>query len=257
MKIRAGDASRTTLTFSGNGGNSATTRGDDTVLIRADGGADGVGSTAEAAATFATLGASATRTRLSPPLRLASSATWMLSSFMILTRTRGRAAGLETEKLRGAARYIDNAAARKRAAVVDAQLQRAAVIEIGHLDDARHRQGVMCRGQLVQIEDLAIGGVLPVELLAIPRGHPGLVVIVVDRRIVPDPIDLVRSTDLVHRPPGAILALIAALLRTAAGQHENHHDCRPQWAGCSPRHRAAPTHLRGLPPGHAIGKISD
>src|SRR5271166_1011537 len=72
MKIRAGDASGTTLTFSGNGGNSATTRGDDTVLIGADGGADGVGSTAEAAATFATLGASAT---------------WMLSSFMILTRT--------------------------------------------------------------------------------------------------------------------------------------------------------------------------
>src|SRR5271157_5621804 len=87
MKIRDGDASGTTLAFSGNGGNSATTRGDDTVLIRADGGADGVGSTAEAAATFATLGASATRTRLSPPLRLASSATWMLSSFMILTRT--------------------------------------------------------------------------------------------------------------------------------------------------------------------------
>src|SRR6202011_4606702 len=88
MKIRAEEASGTTLTFSGNGGNSATSGGDDTALIGAAGGRDGGCMIGAAAATLATLGAPATRTLASPPLRLASSATWMLSSLTILARTR-------------------------------------------------------------------------------------------------------------------------------------------------------------------------
>src|SRR6266851_8321042 len=86
--MRADDAGGTTPTFSGNGGNSAMIGGVDMVLIGAAGGGAGAGLIADAASTLATLGASATRTLVSPPLRLARSATWMLSSFIILTRTR-------------------------------------------------------------------------------------------------------------------------------------------------------------------------
>src|SRR5205807_8527045 len=64
--------------------------------------------------------------------------------------------GLETEQLGGATRYVDDAALDIRPAVIDAQPQRAAVADIGHLDDARQRQRLMGRRQLVQIVDLAV-----------------------------------------------------------------------------------------------------
>src|SRR5258708_18176380 len=70
-----------------------------------------------------------------------------------------RAIGLETEQLSGSARHIDDAPARERAAIIDAQLHGAAIIDIGYLDNARHWQCAMRRGHPVQIEDLAVCGI--------------------------------------------------------------------------------------------------
>jgi hypothetical protein len=148
--------------------------------------------------------------------------------------------------LSGSARYIDDAPARERATIIDAQLHGAAVIEVGYLDDARHRQCAMRGGQLVQIEDLAVCGILLVELFAVPRGHSGLFVIIIYRRIVPDAPDLIRGTDLVHRPPGTVMAAALAicacpLLRTASRHQERDRD-RHQYADAvrgAHSHRAA------------------
>ncbi len=55
----------------------------------------------------------------------------------------GRSGSFEAQKLRRSPRHVDDTAAHIGAAVIDAQLERAPVFEIGHLDDARHRQGAM------------------------------------------------------------------------------------------------------------------
>ena len=91
-----------------------------------------------------------------------------------------RHAGIdETEQLRRAARHVDQAVLDKRAAIVDAQPQRAAVLQIADLDDARQRQCLVCRRHLVHVVDLAVRRRLAVEARAVPRGGAGLVVIVV------------------------------------------------------------------------------
>ena len=101
------------------------------------------------------------------------------------------------------------------AAIIDPQPQRAPVPQIADLDDARQRQGLMRRRQLVQIEDLAIRGRLPIERFAIPRGEAGLVVAVIDLRVVPLAIDLIRGADLVRRLTAMVpAALLFAELRT-------------------------------------------
>jgi hypothetical protein len=70
-----------------------------------------------------------------------------------------RAVGLESEQLCRPARHI--AAAGKRATIIDPQLHGAALCQIGHLHDARHRQCAMRRRQLVQIEDFAKSKISP------------------------------------------------------------------------------------------------
>ena len=71
----------------------------------------------------------------------------MLSGATICTRTFAVPGALEAQELRRPPRHVDDPAARVRAAVVDAQLDRPAVLEIGHLHDARHRQRAMRRRQ--------------------------------------------------------------------------------------------------------------
>jgi len=99
-------------------------------------------------------------------------------------------------------------------------LERAAVVEIGDLDDARHRQGPMRSGQFVQIKNLAVGRISLVKLLAVPGGDPSLVIIVIDRRVVPDPVYLIWGTDLIHRPSSTVLSVASMLLGTACRQQD-------------------------------------
>ena len=100
-------------------------------------------------------------------------------------------------------------------AIVDAELERAAVAEIGYLDNARHRQSPMRGGQLIEIKKLAVGGIFLVKLLTVPGGDTGLVVIVIDRRVVPDRVYLIRDADLIHRSSHAVLSVASMLVGTA------------------------------------------
>src|SRR5260221_266446 len=75
---------------------------------------------------------------------------------------------LKAEQLRRTARHVDDAAPGIGPAIVDADLDAAAVVEIGHLDDRRQRQRAVGGGHRVEVEGLAVGGVLAVECLAVP-----------------------------------------------------------------------------------------
>jgi hypothetical protein len=57
-------------------------------------------------------------------------------------------------------------------AVVDPHDHLAAVVEVGDLDDAGQRQGLVGRRRQVHVEDLAVGRAAIVELLAVPRADP-------------------------------------------------------------------------------------
>ena len=65
-------------------------------------------------------------------------------------------------------RQIDHPALDVGAAVVDLDHDRAAVLEIGHLDLAAQRQLAVGCGEIVLVEALAAGGPLAVEAGAIP-----------------------------------------------------------------------------------------
>ena len=108
-----------------------------------------------------------------------------------------RALLLEAEQLRRATGDVDDPPVGERAAVVDPKLQRPAVLQVGHEHHARQGQGPVRRGQAVHVVLLAIGGREPVEIRAVPGGDARLVVVVVDRRVVPDAGDLVGPADLV------------------------------------------------------------
>jgi len=78
---------------------------------------------------------------------------------------------VEAERLRCFRRHIDDAAADKRPAIIDAHDNRALIAEIGHPHIARQRQRrVRCRKR-VHVECLAIGGSPPVKVFAVPGGH--------------------------------------------------------------------------------------
>ena len=82
----------------------------------------------------------------------------MLSSFMIRTRT-GAVPALSNPSNCAARRDRSmNSIPGERAAIVDANLQRTAVLQVGHLDDAGQLQGLMRRADLGQIENLAVRG---------------------------------------------------------------------------------------------------
>ena len=153
------------------------------------------------AAVVAAAPASATRTW--PLLRIASSATLMLASLTILTST---GAVPSASKPSSCAARRDTSIRRpstKGPRSLTRSRKRPAVLQIGHLDDARHRQGGVGRGQLVQVEDFAVGGQSPVKLLAVPGGDPGFVVVVIDPRIIPYALDLIGPADPVAALPVA------------------------------------------------------
>jgi hypothetical protein len=93
--------------------------------------------------------------------------------------------------LGGGLGQVDDPAVDERAAVVDPHLHLAAVVEVGDLDDARQRQRLVGRRRQVHVEDLAVGRAAIVELLAVPRADPALVIVRIGLRIIPDPPDLI------------------------------------------------------------------
>src|SRR6266446_9047757 len=95
----------------------------------------------------------------------------------------------------------------------------------------------MRSGQLVQIKNLAVGRIFLVELLAIPRGNPSLVIIVIDGWVIPDPVYFIWGTDLIHRPSSAVLSFASMLLGTACRQQDNDQYHCPCSTGCSHCHR--------------------
>src|SRR6266508_974279 len=76
--------------------------------------------------------------------------------------------------LRGSVRQIDDPAGHVRTAIIDANLDRAAVPEVRHEDPCAQRQGAMGSRELVHIVDLAACGAAAMVRLAIPRCLTGL-----------------------------------------------------------------------------------
>ena len=115
---------------------------------------------------------------------------------------------------------VENAVLGKRAAIVDTQLDAAAVVEVGDANDAGQRQGSMRCGQVVHVVGFAVGGRLAMESGAVPGGNPLLHIIVIDLRIVPDPLDLIGLAYLVEagRTLGSLGGLgDTAILHTTPG----------------------------------------
>ena len=100
----------------------------------------------------------------------------------------------EAEHLRRAARHIHDAVRPVRTAIVDANDDRSAVLEIGHARIDRHGQGRRRRRQPFHVVDLAIGGAAAMKQLAIPGRRADPVVGRVLARLIPDAIDLVGDT---------------------------------------------------------------
>ncbi|MNH16452.1 hypothetical protein D3C79_760960 [compost metagenome] len=97
---------------------------------------------------------------------------------------RGAALGI-AELFRRRVGQVDDAVGVERATVVDAQDHAATVGQVGHPHIGRQRQGLVRRAHAVQVIELAVGGVLPVELGAVPRrGALGAVVARVLHRVV-------------------------------------------------------------------------
>ena len=70
--------------------------------------------------------------------------------------------------------HVDDAMAGEGAAIVDAHIDRATIVDI---DDAHTRtegQGAMCRGEILRPEDLAGSRAPAGELPPVPRSHPAL-----------------------------------------------------------------------------------
>src|SRR5216684_4576379 len=152
----------------------------------------------------------------------------MLSSRNMLTRTG--AVPIVSKPSSWAARQIDDPPVDKRPAIVDAQAERAAVLQVGHLDDARQRQRLVRRRQLVHVVDLIIRRQLLVEARAIPRGEAGFVVAVIGPRGVPYPLHLIRL-DSVDRLSALMSGMVFAgelqPRRGATGQRQaERHDDR-------------------------------
>ena len=85
---------------------------------------------------------------------------------------RRGAVGVEAQHLRRPPRDVDDPVAVERPAVVDAQLQRAAILQVGHPHDARHRQRAMRRREVIHVVGFAAGGAASVEAGSVPRAMP-------------------------------------------------------------------------------------
>ncbi|MCY1499207.1 hypothetical protein D9M68_332170 [compost metagenome] len=81
-----------------------------------------------------------------------------------------------TELLRRGEGEVDDAVGIERATVVDPQDHAAAVVQVGHPDIARQRQGLVRGGHAVEVVGLAVGSGLAMELGAIPGRRAGRLV---------------------------------------------------------------------------------
>ncbi|MNM79102.1 hypothetical protein D3C81_910240 [compost metagenome] len=97
---------------------------------------------------------------------------------------RGTGFGI-AELLRRRVGQVDDAVGIERSAVVDPQDHATVVVEVGDLDVGRQRQGLVRRAHAVEVIDLAVGGVLAVELGAVPgrRALGAVVARVGDREV--------------------------------------------------------------------------
>ena len=75
---------------------------------------------------------------------------------------------VHAQQFGGVLGQIENAAMGERPAVIDADDDRTAILEIGDAHDRRHRQGPVRRGHGVLVEHVAIGGVFAVEIRPVP-----------------------------------------------------------------------------------------
>jgi hypothetical protein len=94
---------------------------------------------------------------------------------------RHRAGPNHAQHARRGIREVDDATVDERAAIVDANLDGAAVREARHHGARAERQRLMCRRELVLVVDLAVRGALAVEAGSIPGGD-ALLPAVDDRR---------------------------------------------------------------------------
>ncbi|MNE31959.1 hypothetical protein D3C80_1255520 [compost metagenome] len=97
---------------------------------------------------------------------------------------RGTGFGI-AELLRRRVGQVDDAVGVERTTVVDPQDHTALVVQVGDLDVGRQRQGLVCRTHAIEVIDLAVGGVLAVELGAVPgrRALGAVVARVGDREV--------------------------------------------------------------------------
>ena len=111
----------------------------------------------------------------------------------------GGAGSLEVQELSAPLGDIQDPPMGERSPVVNLKGDLAPVDEVRHPDKAGQRQCPMRRGQTVLVVGLAAGRLLPVKAGTVPGGNAGLVILVVDMRVVPDTGDLIGLADLIAR----------------------------------------------------------
>ena len=111
----------------------------------------------------------------------------------------GGAGFLEVQELSAPPGDVQDPPMGERSPVVNLKGDLAPVGQVRHPDQAGQRQCPMRGGQTVLVVGLATGRLLPVKSRAVPGGDAGLVVLVVDMRVIPDAGDLIGLADLVAR----------------------------------------------------------
>ena len=81
--------------------------------------------------------------------------------------------GDEADPAGGGFGYVDQAAARERAAIVDPHHHGLAAARVGHADLAAERQSAVGGGQVRRIEPFAAGGAAAEQFAAVVAGHAG------------------------------------------------------------------------------------
>lgn len=76
-------------------------------------------------------------------------------------------AGAHSERCGGTRRKVDNSALNMRTAIIDADLHRSAVVEVGYPDLGAQGQCAVRRSQTGAVIAFAARSLLPVEMLAV------------------------------------------------------------------------------------------
>src|SRR5258707_5740562 len=82
---------------------------------------------------------------------------------------------LELQDFGGTVREVNNASLDDGSAIVDFDHDGPSVAQVGNSHIASQRKRWMSAGQVVQVEGFTAGGLLTLEILAIPRGCPNLI----------------------------------------------------------------------------------